>query len=174
VSYTLLHSTVLLPCSLNLRDTASPQKAVTSGLWEVFSVPFYLLGWAWIWTWVLTNLKNCNLTRSVPAPHWVPLYIRGLPPGWSRLALWRLDSQIPFSKLVFLRQQTCHLCLLPGRTTALYHSSLWGQLLHHIVGLTHSRELWKDQLSGFPLLWRLTFVSPWAQEKERQPALPLG
>jgi hypothetical protein len=40
---TLLHSTVLLPHSSNLRDMASPQKAVTNGLWEVISLPFCLL-----------------------------------------------------------------------------------------------------------------------------------
>jgi hypothetical protein len=50
----LLHSTILPPCSLNLRDTASPQQVVTSSFWEVINLPFCLLSQTWIWTQVLT------------------------------------------------------------------------------------------------------------------------
>jgi hypothetical protein len=78
VSYTLSHSAVLLPHSLNLRDTVSSQKAVTCSIWEVISLSC-LLRQAWIWTWVLTSPTSCaSHPLLVPASHWAPLCIQGL------------------------------------------------------------------------------------------------
>jgi hypothetical protein len=89
---TLSHSTVLPPCSLNLRDTVSPcLLAVTSGLWEVISLPFYLLRQAWIWTQVLISLmSDVPFPSLVPVPHWVPLCIQGPHPNspGGQIPLW--------------------------------------------------------------------------------------
>jgi hypothetical protein len=81
----------LPPCSLNLRDTVSPQTVVTSDLWEVINLPFCLLRQAWMWTRVLASLKSgASLPSLVPETHWVPLCIWGLhldlPGGW--VPLW--------------------------------------------------------------------------------------
>jgi hypothetical protein len=70
---------------------ASPQKAITSGLWEVISLPFCLLRQAWIWTLFLTSeTSGASLPSLVPVPYPVPLYIWGLHPnllgGW--VPLW--------------------------------------------------------------------------------------
>jgi hypothetical protein len=79
--------------SLNLRDTVSPPKKVVTSLshWEVIKLPFCLLGQAWIWIQVLTSLMSgAPLPLLAPAPHCVPLCIRGphpdSPGGW--IPLW--------------------------------------------------------------------------------------
>jgi hypothetical protein len=75
VSYTLL------PHSLNLRDLLSPQIGLLGCLWEVISLPFYLLRQAWIWTQVLTSLMNgAPLPSVVLVPHQVPVCIQGPDP----------------------------------------------------------------------------------------------
>jgi hypothetical protein len=68
-----------------------PKTVVTSSLWEVISLPFCLLGQAWICNQVLTSLmSSVNLPSLVPAPHCVPLCIWGPRPdswgGW--IPLW--------------------------------------------------------------------------------------
>jgi hypothetical protein len=73
---TLSHGTVLPSCFLNLRDTVSPQQAVTSGLWEVISLPFCLLRQAWIRNRVLNSTKS-GAPKLDPAPQWVPWCIWG-------------------------------------------------------------------------------------------------
>jgi hypothetical protein len=106
VSHTFSYGTVLPPCSLNLTDTVSPQKAVTSGLWEVISLPFCLLRQGWIRTWVLTSLTSgAPLPLLVPTPHQVPLCIWGLHPNFpggripppDQAVLWCLVGSSPGS-----------------------------------------------------------------------------
>jgi hypothetical protein len=63
-------------------ERVSPQKAVTSSLWKVTSLPFCLLRNAWIQTQVLTYLMSGVLLPSlVPIPHGVPLCIWGPHPN---------------------------------------------------------------------------------------------
>jgi hypothetical protein len=100
--------------SLNLRNMVSPQKVVTSGLWEVINLPFCLLKQAWIQTWVLTSLTSgASLPTLVPVPHWVLLCIRGLHPNslgrWipppDQGVCWRLVGSSPGSPGDAPRQQ---------------------------------------------------------------------
>jgi hypothetical protein len=70
---------------------ASPQKVVTSSLWEVISLPFCLLRQTWIWTRVLTSLTSgASLLSLVSAPQQVPLCIWGLHPDspGGQIPLW--------------------------------------------------------------------------------------
>jgi hypothetical protein len=79
VSHTLSHSTVLLPRSLNLRDRVSPQKAVTSSLWETDQSPLLPLE-----AGLNSNLgsyqseSSASLPLLFPAPHWITLCVPGL------------------------------------------------------------------------------------------------
>jgi hypothetical protein len=85
---------------------ASPQKAVTNGLWEVISLPFCLLRQAWIWTWFLTSpMSGDPLPLLVPGPYWVPLCIQGSPqiagrrnPPLAQAVYWHLVGS-PSSRL---------------------------------------------------------------------------
>jgi hypothetical protein len=81
--HTLSHSTVLLLCSLKLRGTVSPQKVVTRvSHWELIRLLYCFLRQAWIWTWVLTSLRN-RAPRLIPKPSQVPLCDWNSPPWFT-------------------------------------------------------------------------------------------
>jgi hypothetical protein len=72
--HTLSYSTVLPPCSLNLRDTVSPPKKVVTSLshWELIMPPGAGLN---LNPGSYSLMSSALLPSLVPVLHWVPLCI---------------------------------------------------------------------------------------------------
>jgi hypothetical protein len=169
--HTLSHSTVLPSCSLNLRDTVSPQMVVTSGLWEMISLPFCLLRQAWIWIQVLTCLTGgAPLPSLVPVPHEVPLCIWGPHPG--SLGGWvpSLDHAVYWC-LVGFSQWSGECTLVTREVTNHHFHNPSKRTLRNVAGISRWDTGHWGSLAGSNILlcWHRLSL----KDKEVSPYIPL-